>query len=306
MLFGVLFIFFLQNISASQERSLMIRESWMSEGCQRFFNNSYFQTIEDVISCSHVQSTLLPIGKSCPQTRNTKWFSVLPGEGIMWSCKQAEVTQHRDVLVGKRDKIIFVNISKCASSTMRALLNDEFSISNDTDMEDIKNLEDLEEYFIFTFVRDPFKKLISSIEQAQKEGIRLGGMEILRAISIGCTVDKHVWSMARYLNVKDSNGKMIEYDFIGTLENIDEDLSFLLPILKAPPFKRREMLLLSLMNIREEEKKDNNKKIILNKREKNGFSLNYDDEDVRKKICLLVKHDYSCLGSQYRIPDFCL
>lgn len=288
----------LDSDSTPYSRSLSFEKSWNSSECQRFYNNKYFSTIEDVISCNTEKTT-----PDCPTCVYTKWFNTLEGQDKRWTCKKEEITHHRDVIIGHRHKIIFVNVTKSASSTIRELLFANFRIFDRRDEGSIKtiSMKDINDYFIFTFVRDPLLRMESGIGQAQRSGVRFSHPEILNFLSQGCVMDKHVWSISRYLNIKLADGSPIKYDFIGSLENIDEDMSLLLPILKMNPAARKKELKLS--------KKASNVKTlrVINAGAKYFHSsLDYNDSNISKKMCQLIMQDYACLGSQYSPPPMCL
>lgn len=289
--------------SSPLERSASISNALESKECQTFYNDSFFSTYEDNVSCGKVADY------KCPKSNDTFWFPLLKGERLRWTCKKDKgIVHHRDVLIGHRDKIIFVNVTKSASTTIRQILKRQFGILEQNDQASLKTIDNLEDYFIFSFVRDPLKRLESGMGQAQREGIRMSFPEMLDSLSNGCVIDKHLWTVARYLNVHQKDGQRIRYDFIGSLENIDEDLNFLLPILRMSPTKRRAAL--RALAEHYEAAATAATDVIPVRHANRGAqffhtALKYDDEETRKKVCRIVEHDYVCLGQQYRKPDFC-
>lgn len=288
----------LDTDSTPYSRSLAFEKSWNSEECQRFYHKDYFSTVEDEISCNQSNEIV-----NCPKNQYTDWFPPLKGEEKRWSCKKGEITHHRDVLIGHKQKIIFVNVTKSASSSIRQILQLNFQISDRRDQESIKliPINQIDDYFIFTFVRDPLLRMESGIGQAQRQGVQHTHPQILDFLSKGCIVDKHVWSIARYLNIKLADGSPIKYDFIGSLENIDQDMNLLLPILKMDPHLRKAQL-------KRSEKPTNVSPIRRANIGASHFhsSLNYRDPNIVNKMCRLLMQDYACLGEQYSPPPMCL
>lgn len=283
------------------ERSASIINAFESRECQTFYNDSFFSTYEDNVSCGKAKAD-----QKCPKSNDTFWFPLLKGEKLRWTCKKdKEFVHHRDVLIGHKAKIIFVNVTKSASTTIRQIMQRQFGIVERNDQASLKTIDNLEDYFIFSFVRDPLKRLESGMGQAQREGIKMSFPEMLDSLSNGCVIDKHLWTIARYLNVHQKDGQRIRYDFIGSLENIDEDLNFLLPILRMSPTKRRAVLAEAAAAAAVAATD-----VIPVRHANRGArffhtALKYNDEQTRTKVCRIVEHDYVCLGQQYRKPDFC-
>lgn len=287
--------------STSLERSNNVINSFNSHQCQRFYNEKYFQTFEDTVSCGDPISKRATI-KKCPKANNTFWFKLLDNEDYRWTCKEdIEVIHHRDVMIDHLRKIIFVNVTKSASSTIRSILHKRFGLTEEKNQKSLKDdVKNIEEYFIFSFVRDPLKRLESGMGQTQREGIKLGHPELLNSLSDGCVLDKHLWSTARYLNVRQKGGNLIKYDFIGSLEHIDEDIAFLLPILLMNPNARKA----AMQNTLKIEKAFQVRHV---NRGAHYFhsALKYNTAETKEKVCKIVEHDYVCLGSLYKKPNFC-
>lgn len=107
--------------------------------------------------------------------------------------------------------------------------------------------EKLDDYFIFTFIRDPITKMESGISEARKYNGTLTNTEFLLHLDDGCGMNYHTFSQAKYF--KQTNpytGKDLGYDFVGSLETFDEDFAFLRRILLLPPSERRKMVKYSL------------------------------------------------------------
>lgn len=109
----------------------------------------------------------------------------------------------------------------------------------------------------------------------------------------GCAMNYHVFSQAKMLKVKNpyKQGEDIEFDFIGSLENFNEDVSYLLSLLHMPPKTRRNAM----------ENKSSYEMVdvpIVNRGAPNIHSiLDYSVPKVKKEMCDAIDQDSLCFPS---------
>lgn len=179
-----------------------------------------------------------------------------------------------EIVVNDDFKFVYVEIRKSGSSTIRQMLQTYFNSSFNHCPDSIpKNdaclvigrrcsslcltEEHVQNYFFFTFVRNPEDRFFSGYKEAfnqrfSKQGIKLGNQthveEVLETIiSSHYHSDQHLESQTMSITSPwiDGNGQMhrIPIDFIGRVEFLEDDMKDLLDILqsrtarKAPDIK---------------------------------------------------------------------
>ena len=100
--------------------------------------------------------------------------------------------------------------------------------------------EVMENYFVFTFVRDPFTRVVSAHHEVGVDPFT----EILRGHRNRYGENPHYLSQTLQITRSSFSGKRIRLDFIGRLETITEDWARMLPVLAEnaralPPITRR-------------------------------------------------------------------
>lgn len=139
-------------------------------------------------------------------------------------------------------KFIFIHIPKCAGSSIESLISDSSCILNSNSwphnlkvnyplnhltLNDIKNSKILnpnfEKFFSFTFVRNPFARLISEYFYLKP---RLGLSENIKKELIFLSskfqngiFGNHCMSQSKFINN--------EIDFVGKVENLQEDFNII-------------------------------------------------------------------------------
>eukprot|EP00622_Pseudochattonella_farcimen_P004299 FR739663.1.p1 GENE.FR739663.1~~FR739663.1.p1 ORF type:complete len:219 (+),score=5.93 FR739663.1:64-720(+) len=103
--------------------------------------------------------------------------------------------------------------------------------------------EVVDNYLIFSFVRDPFTRVLSSYHEASP-GYSFEGL-LSEGVSSG-KLNVHFRSQtAQLLSITTSTGRRIRLDFVGRLEHFEEDFALLLPAIKArhlSPGERRDLI----------------------------------------------------------------
>jgi len=122
--------------------------------------------------------------------------------------------------INEQLKIIYYDIPKCASSTIRGtFFNNNMSLANPQ--------TDLKKYFKFTFCRNPFDRMVSNysmftqiggrskqIQQFNNNPIKLSFSEFVK---LACQHTNHHW-VPQYDFIRG-----YEIDYIGRLENMQQD-----------------------------------------------------------------------------------
>lgn len=217
-----------------------------------------------------------------------------------WPCAKELNLEERKAEISHKHKIIYITVPKVGTSSLRPLLKNVFNLRMDSLINTLPlssiSEEDFKNYFVFTFVRDPVKRMESGIGQIQKLGLQYEAKSILSMISNGCIVDAHLFSHAKMLSIKHPYKEgLLEFDFIGTLENFDEDVKFLFNLLEKSPLERKRI-------VKENKDPNPNSANILPteiRRENQGLphyhsSLDYNDPIIKSQMCQMVQHDNVC------------
>lgn len=241
-------LFFPQTIKSSSplERSNEFIANWTSKKCQDFQNKGFFVTSENMRSCANGNKE-----RRCPRLFKWPEFPQLtnPVSPCLDTLGQGHIDR-RDAIVSHEHKFIYANVPKVGTQTIKELLSREFKVIDNrgsfeafTKVTGQSSVPNYDEYFVFTFVRDPLARMESAIGQARLFMIKEDPITFLNLMSQGCIVEQHVITQSKFLKIQNPfTKKDLEYSFIGSLENINEDIEFLLPILKAAPKDRKGMM----------------------------------------------------------------
>lgn len=303
LFFSCLLLILSANADSSLERSDRLVKSWTSESCQNFNKRGYFSSVENEIGCS-------TNAVHCPRFYESyKLFDPSHNLSRRWDCKAKFKGSHRmSTQVSHEHKFIWVTITKTGSTSARTVFDKEFNLKEFKSLQRISNVQNIQDYFVFAFVRDPITRIESGMGQFQTNKSH---KDILNMIMNGCTYNKHVWTMANYLNVELKNGKKLQYDFIGSLEHYSEDMNWVMKILKMPPSQRRQAVQQERQrkNVRNSLAAADGRKVIVPQQNRGRShvhsSLNYAEPDTSKKMCKLTSQDYQCFSGLYSMPNFC-
>lgn len=291
----ILFIFFIStsSCSSSLERSKILIKGWNDAKCNNFKDKGYFNTVKDTNSCN---DNHIP----CHKTRRYLRYPQLSSPNHRWNCESKANLDVRNVIVCHEHKFIFIDTPKVGSTSLATVLMKEFNLPDNpkAHLMSLKNIpkDQFDQYFVFAFVRDPVKRLESALGQANRMGSPYSHQIMLSMLVNGCFVDAHAFSMAKHLAIKHpyKNG-LLEFDFLGSLENFDEDVLFLVDVLKMSPLKRKERIGNILKGIDFEPITRNVKIEHQNVGPRSSHnSLNYSDPITKKDMCHMVQHDNAC------------
>lgn len=239
--------FFLPTIYSSSplERSNEFIANWTSKKCQDFQNKGFFVTSENMRSCANGNKE-----RRCPRLFKWPEFPLLtnPVSPCLDMLGQGHYDR-RDAIVSHEHKFIYANVPKVGTQTIKELLGREFKVNDHRGSFEAftksagQSIPNYDDYFVFTFVRDPLARMESAIGQARLFMIKEDPITFLNLMSQGCIVEQHVITQSKFLKIQNPfTKKDLEYSFIGSLENINEDIEFLLPILKAAPKDRKGIM----------------------------------------------------------------
>lgn len=299
------------------ERSNEFISNWNSKKCQDYQNKGFFVTSENIRSCSNTNKD-----RRCPRLFRWPEFPQLHN-GISPCLIDEPHIDRRDVMVSHQHKFIYVNVPKVGTQTIKELLSREFKLNDQRGSFDAFTSDptkNYDEYFVFTFVRDPLTRMESAIGQARLFMVREEPLKILDLMSQGCIVEQHVITQSKFLKVYNPfTKKEIDFSFIGSLENINDDIEFLLPILKAPPKDRMTIMnILTLAKTRAAKLQKQSKNKVKNLSKLEGSPLirhknkgkdhfhkmfDYTDLDTSKKMMSVLEHDYACFPTYTNILE---
>ena len=215
-----------------------------------------------------------------------------------WDCNPS--TRVSEVMICENPKVIYVQNVRAGSTTIRTelgrLFNATFYHTEGFSNERITlvdggtvtsrhlSSEMLKDYFVFTFVREPLKRYISALVQASTiTGIEVN--QLAQFYSDGCTVDVHLQSQTKCISGTTSDDKVLAYDFIGRVEEFDNEWAHVL----------------NRLNVSH----DGGTVPRLNSRPTRYANFHESNltEDSLERICSIIRGDYECFG--YQTPAVC-
>ncbi|MBE9061356.1 sulfotransferase family 2 domain-containing protein [cf. Phormidesmis sp. LEGE 11477] len=149
-------------------------------------------------------------------------------------CPYRNKGQYSFVFVSEEKKIIYYDIPKCASSTIRKLLFDnvnELSLNNPKDP--------LSEYFKFSFSRNPWDRIVSNWKMFTSQPMRIDQLKSMTDRDLSSfrdfvlfakQVNNHHWQ-PQFRFLPD------ELDFLGKIENFEADFHTLCDVIQQSDIK---------------------------------------------------------------------
>jgi hypothetical protein len=140
-------------------------------------------------------------------------------------CPYQRTLKYSFVYIDEKEKLMYFDVPKCASSSIReAFFHDNHSLS-------MKNPEQpLEQYFKFTFVRNPWDRMVSNWKMFTTQPFRVKQLKSMTDkdltnfsdfVDFAAHTKNHHWQpQVLYLPE--------DLDFVGRLETFDEDFNRLL------------------------------------------------------------------------------
>jgi len=192
-------------------------------------------------------------------------------------CKSSTITHlhsnfHTDSVISLKHKFIYVDNVKAGSTTIRQKLEHVFGIGfdvnegkngqlfNDSCIKHFRHRitsrcitsEQAADFTVFSFVRDPVRKYESGVRQAWAVNIPKGirhfdaneifYRQIKQKHRKRGWMNEHFQTSIHRLMTKTMDGNFLKYDFIGKLENFDEDWKELVQILQVSEEDRTALL----------------------------------------------------------------
>jgi len=214
------------------------------------------------------------------------------------------------IVLSHQFKFIYVDIHKAASSTIRILLArvfganhsykksllrpPELPLDRDTLVSTDISSKTFQSYFVFTFVRDPISRFGSSFHEYQRQSIANGNdlgsvlsiSDALDRLLSGNRVNAHFKSQMDQLYGSTSDGDRFTFDFVGSVESIYRDFSYVLshlgrvPTPSIPRSNRRRLESVHNESLKQTTAEERSNLI---------------------KICKLYANDFKCLGYTHQV-----
>lgn len=128
------------------------------------------------------------------------------------------------VLINRKNKWAFIHIPKTGGTSIAEILKKENDTEQLTGHDSIRILEDVSEYFIFTFVRNPYTRIASAYSHdKRKSKIEQTFGQFLKE-----TNPNHLWVLSQSYYVNEGKTENKKISFIGKYENFKNDLTFVL------------------------------------------------------------------------------
>lgn len=128
------------------------------------------------------------------------------------------------VLINRKNKWAFIHIPKTGGTSIAETLKKEEGTEQLTGHDSIRILEDVSDYFIFTFVRNPYTRIASAYShEKRKSKVETTFSEFLKN-----TNPNHLWVLSQNYYVNEGKSENKKISFVGRYENFDNDLKFIL------------------------------------------------------------------------------
>ena len=228
-----------------------------------------------------------------------------------------------DIVIVHEAKLIYVDITKAGSTTIRDFLftkfgaswckkspNEQFCSNSLRWKSSAITPEMMEEYFIFTFVRDPIQRYFSGVRQLasvpylQKKlskSFKRAGLprtditpaSIAALLEAKMVPDEHLHTQAQRLSVRAAGNKELRFDFIGNVEQLSEGFE---EVLKHARGKRAKELLRKSAEFH------------MGRLNDRGSTLHYSELNSMKQneidmICYWAAQDATCF--HFDLPEVC-
>ncbi|KAA8497865.1 hypothetical protein FVE85_5450 [Porphyridium purpureum] len=200
-----------------------------------------------------------------------------------------------NVIVSHEHKLIYLEVHKAASTTVRLLLKRALGIDLDTAMIKSNRLDPsvFDRYFIFTFVRDPLPRFTSSHDeykqQRRKRNASLTVNELasltqsLALLEAGVRLNNHFATQISEIEGTRSDGRPIPITFIGHVESFDRDFAYVMTKLGRKPISQ-----ILPANVKPAS-------------HRTGWEAV--SNDLQKRVCRVYMLDFVCLG--FSLPPVC-
>ena len=127
------------------------------------------------------------------------------------------------LLINRSQKWAFIHIPKTGGNSISQILLNQPGTEQITVHGPINQLRDVEGYFIFSFVRNPYTRFASWFEHRKREDKAYLFSDFIKSID---PLDFLFFSQDYYLNHGKTNEKKMS--FVGRYENFNEDLNYIL------------------------------------------------------------------------------
>jgi len=139
-------------------------------------------------------------------------------------------------MINTKEKIIFLGICRTASSSIYQALGKSGLVRNNSKKhQTMKNVQkkfpeiNLDKYFKFTFVRNPYDRWVSLYNWSKKRKVIQAKVSLLDFVRNGLEGKYKKHPSYRYISQEDwvtDSGGNIPIDFIGRFENLQKDFDY--------------------------------------------------------------------------------
>lgn len=116
-------------------------------------------------------------------------------------------------------KWAFIHIPKTGGTSISSVLHEIDGTEKVTMHDSIRALDEVTDYFIFTFVRNPFTRL----QSAYQHGVRKNEYTTSFSEFLKSDLSSNIWMMPQYYFVTAGSSENKKVSFIGKYENLKED-----------------------------------------------------------------------------------
>lgn len=148
------------------------------------------------------------------------------------------------LLINRAQKWAYIHIPKTGGTSISSVLSKVNGTERVTMHDSIRAFDNADGYFIFTFVRNPFTRLLSAYQHSlRKKEFNVSFQDFLKL-----EVSSHIWMMPQYYFVTAGSTETQNVSFIGKYENLNKDISYVfnklninskLPHLNSNPIYKR-------------------------------------------------------------------
>ena len=124
------------------------------------------------------------------------------------------------LLINQAQKWAFIHIPKTGGTSITNVLSKIPGTKILQSHDSIRAFEDVDDFFIFTFVRNPYTRLASVYEHGIRKGIYKSTFSDL----LTKESKSDIWLMPQYFFTKAGSNKQKKISFIGKYENLKEDI----------------------------------------------------------------------------------
>ena len=148
------------------------------------------------------------------------------------------------LLVNHAQKWAYIHIPKTGGTSISSVLDKIQDTERITMHDSIRALNRVEGYFIFTFVRNPFTRLLSAYQHALRKGEHTTTFSDFLKLDLS----SNIWMMPQYYFITAGANEKRKVSFIGKYEDLNKDISYVfnklninsqLPHLNSNPIYKR-------------------------------------------------------------------